>query len=275
MGLRKADVSESARGAGRAAASGRPVSRSARTASCGSCRRARLRYETKLDDETAFDVSGGRKKWRKRLAERLTFRAWTSPGPAGSRPARSSSTISIGRLGLPKAACRTRAIQSFAQAYADRVREHRSSARATVRRADPWRAQSADARILPGDWGQLSGSQRKSYDRAFEAIRSRWPDDTPLRGVLDSARMRPVIIDWFESYAVTPATANMHKAGLSKLLSFALDPRAPRPGRNLGPWRQAGSPQRAAQRSSWTSEHIPRLRPRSMPVELRAALQLA
>ena len=35
--------------------------------------------------------------------------------------------------------------------------------------------------------------------------------------------MRPVILAWFQGHRATPATANMHKAGLSRLLSFAVD----------------------------------------------------
>jgi integrase len=73
------------------------------------------------------------------------------------------------------------------------------------------------------EWAALSHSQKKSYERGFEAIKKRWPDQTLLSGVMDHPKMRGVIQAWFESFSATPATANMHKATLSRLLAFGLD----------------------------------------------------
>jgi integrase len=121
------------------------------------------------------------------------------------------------------------------------------------------------------EWTSLSRSQRQSYERSFEAVERRWPDSTVLRGVMDEARMRPVIISWFRTYQATPATANMHKAGLSRLLSFAVD--RGRLDRNLALGiRRCPTESRAS--IVWTPANVD-LATRKMPIEFASAVALA
>jgi integrase len=121
------------------------------------------------------------------------------------------------------------------------------------------------------EWRGLSGSQRQSYERAFQAMAKRWPDSTLLHGVMDDRRMRPVMIAWFQSFKDQPATANMHKAGLSKLLSFGVE--RGRLERNLALGiKRLPTGNRAAM--VWTAEQV-HLAIEKMPVELGAAVALA
>ena len=173
-------------------------------------------------------------------------------------------------LGLAKGRLPDPKDPDFIQAYADRVREA-TGARARI----PTDARTlGELKILmraSRDWGEISLSQRKSYERAFEAIKTQWPDSTGLHGVMDHPKMRPVIIEWFEGFSETPPTANMHKAGLSKLLSFAVDRGLLERNLALG-LKRIATESRAA--IVWTAEHIELARER-MSVEMRAALLLA
>jgi integrase len=121
------------------------------------------------------------------------------------------------------------------------------------------------------DWIAISPSQRKSYERAFEAIKRRWPDQTALRGVMDNPKMRPVIMGWFQGFKERPATANMHKAGLSKLLSFGVDRGVLE--RNVAlRIRRISTESRAG--IVWSPEHIALARGK-MPPEFAGAVFLA
>jgi integrase len=121
------------------------------------------------------------------------------------------------------------------------------------------------------EWSAISKSQRASYSRAFEAIERRWPDDTPLRGVMDHPRMRPVILTWFHGHQAMPATANMHKAGLSRLLSFGVDRGLLERNLALGLRRLPGADHASV---VWTPEQIQALSAASSP-QIASAIALA
>jgi integrase len=158
---------------------------------------------------------------------------------------------------------------NFEMQYALRAEAHRGR-----------NAPNADAQTLgelktllrsSREWASLSDSQRKSYERAFEAAKKLWPDSTLLRGVMDEPRMRREIVLWFHSYEETPATANMHKAGLSRLLSFGVDRGLLERNLALGVVR-IPTDSRAA--IVWTPAQV-RLAIASMPSEIAAAVSLA
>ncbi len=172
-------------------------------------------------------------------------------------------------LGLVKGRLPDPSDPEFASAYAGRVHEfnHRH-------KPNPQARDLGDLKTLlrsTSEWREISVSQRQSYERSFEAIKARWPDTTILRGVMDNARMRPVILTWFQGFKGTPATANMHKAGLSRLLSFAVDRGLLDRNLALG-IRRISTESRSA--IVWDPEHIALAQSKMTP-EMAGAVMLA